>query len=234
MLKRIAVICTIIIGMFSVIGCVSTEDESRDYRPKGDVQMKEDMSSEQLMSYNLGMDDTKKFLESNDNTMLNTDVYDNLLENLTDKSIEFKIDPMAYFKGVAYYLVLVDSEGNEYKDMEAAQYLADNYELYVKNKIKNMENQKEEPKKEEVKEPVKKETTQRTISDVEVEEQFRHAIAKAYVDISDAVELMIYDEQVQEGVIQADALYNDELIARMYLNIYTGELTMDRFDQFNY
>lgn len=236
MFKRIAIIATIIIGMFSVVGCASTEDESRDYRPKGDTQMKEDMTSEQLMSYNLGMDDTKKFLENNDNCMLNTDVYDNILANLVDEAIEFEIDPMSYFKGAAYYLVLVDENGKEYKDLECAQYLANNYKAYVENKVEEMnpeEPKQEAPVKEETKQEIKEEP-KRVISDDEVEEQFRHAIAKAYVDISDAIELDIYDEQVQEGVIQADAIYNDEPIARMYLNVYTGELTMDRFDQFNY
>ena len=235
MFKRIAIIATIIIGMFSVVGCASTEDESRlDYEHKGSEQVKEGMTDLEVQSYELGAEDTALFLKGNDNKMMSTDVYDNLLENLTDETIEFKIDPMAYFKGAAYYLVLVDDEGNEYKDMEAAQYLANNYEPYVKNKIKEMEGQKEKaPVKEEPKQEVKEEP-KRVISDDEVEEQFRHAIAKAYVDISDVIELDIYDEQVQEGVIQADAIYNDEPIARMYLNVYTGELTMDRFDQFNY
>lgn len=226
MLKRTLIIGIILIGMMSLVGCVSTESENRDYRPKGDAQMKEDMSSEELMSYNMGMDDTKTFLKANNNQMTSVDVYENLVSKVNDDTIQIRIDSTAYFKGVAYYLILVDDEGNEYMDLECAKYLEDNYKPYLKSKIKENINSKEEVKKEES----EQQKPQTVISNNEIEDEFRHVIAKAYLDISDEVELLIYDN-ISNGIVEADAVYMDQLLAKMYLNLYTGELTMDRYDQ---
>lgn len=77
---------------------------------------------------------------------------------------------------------------------------------------------------------VKKEEPKRIVSDNEIEEYFKHAIAKAYIDICEDIELAFYDEP-EGGIVKADAVYYDEVLATIYLNLYTGEITMDRYDQ---
>lgn len=211
MLNKILIVGIIMIAMLSFTGCTSAENENRDYKPKGDLKIKEDMNDEELMSYNMGMEDTKEFLKLNNNKMTNINVYENLINRFNDKTTNITLQPNAYFKGAAYYLVIVDSEGNEYKDLECAEYLYSNYKAFLENMMKDNEISN-------------KENSKRKVSDNEIEKYFKNAIEKIYTDMSEDIELAFYDEP-KDNIVKADIIYDNEILNTMYLNLYTGKVT---------
>lgn len=198
MVKKSVIILSIMTLVFTT-GCQDTND-NRDYAPKGDPEIKSELTDDQLRTYYIGMEDTKKYLKSHNNIMGPDEVFNNL--ELKSKTVV--IDPYAYFMGTAYYLILTGSDGTTYEDKDCGNWL---FEEYIRRQTINSNGNKE----------ALKYNVKKSFEKI-LKEYYPNDHMQMYIDI---------DDEVVGHIITGDVYYNNgEKVCYITLDISTGKVTL--------
>lgn len=208
-MKKLISSIVMVLGMAITTGCQSTYDETRQLAPEGDSKITQEMTDHERASYNMGMADSRGFLKSNNNKMNTEDVFQ--LLNEREKSGTVDID--SYFKGVSYYLILIDKNGNELKDNEVVKELKRCYNQKMTSDEgveKNDKNNKPEKTKQVLSQDI--------------------AIDKLYIAATDIFGfepvLSFYDNEENIQVIKADIIEPDTgaYIGFIQIDLTTGKI----------
>lgn len=200
----------VVLAMVTITGCQSTYDETRQLATEGDSQITQEMTDHERASYNMGMADSREFLKSNNNNKMNSD---DVFQLLSEREKSGTVDIDSYFKGVSYYLILIDKNGNELKDNEVVKELKRCYDQKITSEDRTEKND----------ENIEPEKTKQVISQDK-------AIDKLYIAATDIFGfepvLSFYDNEEDIQVIKADIIEPDTgaYIGFIQIDLTTGKI----------